>query len=200
MSAGHRDGNAAVAGTSRAPNSAFSKIKRRIKISGNDDTLSEVASHAGPGRDVMFRSRTNEVAAARPEARIPAVAPPATPAPQPPARDAPPPVASTSAGGRGHSVLGAAWAGIWAAALVAIVLIVFLLQNTGRVRISFLGWHGTPPLTVTLLIAMVAGVVLTLIFGTARITQLRRRMRRSRREDAVAAATRADQAEAPLSG
>jgi len=126
----------------------------------------------------MFRSRTIEDGAAGPaEARIPAAVPSG---PEPPARGTPAPAVSTPAGGRRRSVLGIAWAGIWAAALVAIVLIVFLLQNTGSVRIFFLGWHGTPPLTVTLLIAMVGGVVLTLIFGTARITQLRRRMRRSR--------------------
>jgi uncharacterized integral membrane protein len=66
-----------------------------------------------------------------------------------------------------------AWAGVWAAAVVAIMFIVFLLQNTTGVKISFLGLHGTLPLAVALLIALVAGILLTLIVGTARITQLR---------------------------
>jgi uncharacterized integral membrane protein len=141
----------------------------------------------------MFRSRTGESTSAVPaEARVPADAPA-----QQPAQDPRPPVAATAPGARPHSRLGTAWAGIWAAALIAIALIVFLLQNTGSVRISFLGWHGTPPLTVTLLIAMVGGVVLTLIFGTARIIELRRRMRRSRRQDAVAAAGGTHRADPP---
>ena len=74
-----------------------------------------------------------------------------------------------------------AWAGVWTAAIVAIAFIVFMLQNTTGVRVSFLGMNGELPLAVALLIAMVAGVVLTLILGTARITQLRRLARRRTR-------------------
>jgi uncharacterized integral membrane protein len=66
-----------------------------------------------------------------------------------------------------------AWAGVWTAAVVAIMFIVFLLQNTTGVKVSFLGLHGTLPLAVALLIALVAGILLTLVVGTARITQLR---------------------------
>lgn len=76
-----------------------------------------------------------------------------------------------------------AWAGVWAAVLVAIAFIVFLLQNTAGVKVSFLGMGGTLPLAAGLLIAMVAGVVLTLIVGTARITQLRHLARRRPRQD-----------------
>jgi uncharacterized integral membrane protein len=65
------------------------------------------------------------------------------------------------------------WAGVWATAVVAIMFIVFLLQNTTGVKVSFLGLHGTLPLAVALLIALVAGILLTLVVGTARITQLR---------------------------
>ncbi|MCP2343137.1 LapA family protein [Actinomadura rupiterrae] len=77
----------------------------------------------------------------------------------------------------------AAWAGLWAAAVVLIVFIVFLLSNTGRVQISFAGLHGDLPLAVALLIAMVTGIVVTLILGTARITQVRRLARRRRTGD-----------------
>jgi uncharacterized integral membrane protein len=66
-----------------------------------------------------------------------------------------------------------AWAGVWTAAVAAILFIVFLLQNTTGVKVSFLGLHGTLPLAVALLIALVAGILLTLVVGTARITQLR---------------------------
>ncbi|MEW9528189.1 lipopolysaccharide assembly LapA domain-containing protein [Microbispora sp. NPDC049125] len=74
-----------------------------------------------------------------------------------------------------------AWAGVWAAAVVAVAFIVFMLQNTAGAQVSFLGLHGTLPLAVALLIAMVAGVLLTLVVGTARITQLRRLARPRRR-------------------
>jgi uncharacterized integral membrane protein len=74
-----------------------------------------------------------------------------------------------------------AWAGIWTATIVFIALIAFVLQNTGSVEVSFFGLHGTLPMAMALAIAAVGGVLLTLVVGTARITQLRRRLTRERR-------------------
>jgi uncharacterized integral membrane protein len=74
-----------------------------------------------------------------------------------------------------------AWASIWTGTIVFIALIVFMLQNTRAVEVSFLGLHGTLPLAMALLIATVGGILLTLVVGTARITQLRRRLARDRR-------------------
>lgn len=71
-----------------------------------------------------------------------------------------------------------AWAGVWAAAVVLVAFIAFILQNTRGVQVSFLWLHGTLPLAVGLLIAMVTGIVVTLVLGTARITQLHRLARR----------------------
>jgi uncharacterized integral membrane protein len=73
---------------------------------------------------------------------------------------------------------GSAWALLCAAALAAVILIVFLLQNTRSVEVSFLWLHGTLPLAVALLIAGVGSAVLTMVFGAARITQLHRLARR----------------------
>lgn len=73
-----------------------------------------------------------------------------------------------------------AWAGVWAAALGLVAFIVFMLQNTGSVHVYFVGMDGSLPLAVALLIALAAGVVLTLGLGTARIGQLRRLARRHR--------------------
>jgi uncharacterized integral membrane protein len=86
--------------------------------------------------------------------------------------------AETRAGTR--SRLSTAWVSIWTATVVFIALIVFMLQNTRSVEVSFLGLHGTLPLALALLIAVAGAVLLTLIFGTARIAQLRRRLSRSR--------------------
>jgi uncharacterized integral membrane protein len=74
----------------------------------------------------------------------------------------------------------AAWAGICAAALAAVLLIVFMLQNTGSVEVTFLWMHGTLPLAMALLIAAVGAAILTMVFGAGRITQLRRLARRRR--------------------
>jgi uncharacterized integral membrane protein len=72
----------------------------------------------------------------------------------------------------------AAWIGICAAALVAVFIIVFMLQNTGSVEVNFLGMRGSLPLALALLIAAVGTAILTMAVGTARITQLRRRLPR----------------------
>jgi len=64
-----------------------------------------------------------------------------------------------------------AWANIWIATVVSIVSIVFSVQNTRSVEVSFLGMRGTLPLAIALVIAAVGGILLTLVVGTARITQ-----------------------------
>lgn len=73
---------------------------------------------------------------------------------------------------------GAAWVGICAAALALVALIVFMLQNTRPVEVSFLWLHGTLPLALALLIAGVGSVIVAMVFGVARITQLRKLARR----------------------
>jgi uncharacterized integral membrane protein len=80
-----------------------------------------------------------------------------------------------------HTRTGAAWFGICAAALVSVVLIVFMLQNTRSVAVSFLWMHGSLPLALALLIAGVGSAIVTMIVGAARITQLRRLSRRQQR-------------------
>jgi uncharacterized integral membrane protein len=73
---------------------------------------------------------------------------------------------------------GSVWVGIAAATLIAVALIIFLVQNTRSTEISFLWMTTSTSLAVALLIAAVGSVLLTLIIGTARITQLRRLVRK----------------------
>ena len=73
---------------------------------------------------------------------------------------------------------GAAWVGISAAAVVAVLLIIFLVQNTHQVQVNFLGMSTSTSLALMLLIAAVAGVFITAVLGTARMVQLRRIIRR----------------------
>jgi lipopolysaccharide assembly protein A len=69
---------------------------------------------------------------------------------------------------------GATWIGLCAAVLAVVALIVFMLQNTSNVEVTFLWMHGTLPLALALLIAAVGATMLAMIVGTARIAQLRR--------------------------
>jgi uncharacterized integral membrane protein len=73
-----------------------------------------------------------------------------------------------------------AWIGVVALAVVLILLVIFIAQNTQDVHVSFLGWDGEAPLAVTLMVAAVGGIVLTAVAGSLRIFQLRRRVRRTR--------------------
>lgn len=79
--------------------------------------------------------------------------------------------------------IGTAWLGICAAVIILVVLIVFMLQNTATVEVAFLGLDGSLPLAIALLIALVSGILLTLIIGTVRIGQLRRLARKRRHQD-----------------
>lgn len=98
--------------------------------------------------------------------------PAATDLPQPPTTGPSRPPARTRAS--------AAWLGACLAATMLAVLVVFMLQNTGSVQVSFLWMDGSAPLAIVLLIAGVGASLLTMMVGAARITQLRRRIRRQR--------------------
>jgi uncharacterized integral membrane protein len=75
-----------------------------------------------------------------------------------------------------RSRAGAAWVGICFSVLVLVLLIVFMLQNTAPVEVRFFGMTGSAPLALTLLIAGVGVGLVTLIVGSVRIGQLRRRI------------------------
>ena len=122
------------------------------------------------------------------------VSPPAGPAPGPvataPSRpsDVPGPPPGTSPAPSPapqklprSSRTGRVWVAVCAAALLAVALIVFMLQNTHTVEVNFLGMTGSTSLALMLLIAAVGAVLLTLIVGSVRIVQLRRAVRRQQR-------------------
>ncbi|MFC5178600.1 lipopolysaccharide assembly protein LapA domain-containing protein [Nocardioides taihuensis] len=80
---------------------------------------------------------------------------------------------------RGSRTSGA-WLGVTLLAVLLLVLVIFIAQNTQDVEVSFLGWNGQAPLAVALLIAALVGIAIALVAGTLRILQLRRRVRRGR--------------------
>jgi uncharacterized integral membrane protein len=63
-----------------------------------------------------------------------------------------------------------------------IVVMIFIIQNAHAVNISFFGAHLRLSLAVALFLAAIAGALIMAAAGTARITQLRRIMRRDRRK------------------
>ena len=69
--------------------------------------------------------------------------------------------------------------GLVSAALLLVLLVVFLIQNAHTVEIHFLGGHLRVSLAVAMLTAAVAGALITGAAGTARIAQLRRSGRTS---------------------
>jgi lipopolysaccharide assembly protein A len=76
----------------------------------------------------------------------------------------------------------------WTAAIlsvfVLILLLIFILQNGQRVKVSFLGFDGHLPLGVAMLFAAIAGALLIAIPGMGRLFQLRRVARRHRNAEA----------------
>jgi uncharacterized integral membrane protein len=80
--------------------------------------------------------------------------------------------------------MGGLWVTAVLSAVIALLLLIFILENGQRVSISYVGAHGHLPLGVALLLAAVLGVLLVVIPGTGRIVQLRITAHRHRRFDA----------------
>ena len=105
--------------------------------------------------------------------------PDSTPPPQPGSQQPPP-----------HKIKHTRISGLWVAvgifALVLLFLLIFILQNSRGVDISYLGAHGHMPLGVALLLAAVCGALLAILAAAARMAQLHSTARKHRRADAKA--------------
>lgn len=77
---------------------------------------------------------------------------------------------------------GAWWTALVFAAVLSVLILVFIVQNGESVTIRFLGWEGELPLAVSLLAAAVAGALVVAIPGIFRIIQLRRALTRNAKE------------------
>jgi uncharacterized integral membrane protein len=87
--------------------------------------------------------------------------------------------------GETRTRLSGAWTALIVGTMALVVILVFIVQNQQNVELSFLMLHGSLPLAVALLLAVVSGAVLVLGFGGARILQLRRVAKRAHRLAAV---------------
>jgi uncharacterized integral membrane protein len=73
-----------------------------------------------------------------------------------------------------------------AGAGAVIAVVIFIIQNRHAINISFLGVHLVLPQAMALFLAVLAGALPTARARSARITQLRRIMRRDQRKPPVA--------------
>jgi putative membrane protein len=99
----------------------------------------------------------------------------------PPPRSPAPAPAQVVRAGRMHTRISGMRTGLIAAVAGLTVVMIFIIQNAHAVSISFLGAHLRLSLAVALFFAAIAGALIMAAAGTARITQLRRIMRRDRR-------------------
>jgi uncharacterized integral membrane protein len=106
--------------------------------------------------------------------------PAAGPLPQPP----PPPTPSQPSITEGPSRpptartrISATWVAVIVSALVVVLLLIFILQNTESVEVSYFTADGTMPLGVALLLAALGGILLAALVASLRIWQLRHRLK-----------------------
>ncbi len=92
-----------------------------------------------------------------------------------------PPAAPARKSGRTRTRISGMRTSLIAGFAVLIVVMIFIIQNAHAVNISFLGAHLRLSLAVALFLAAIAGALIMAAAGTARITQLRKIMRRDRR-------------------
>lgn len=78
---------------------------------------------------------------------------------------------------------GGLWVAAIGAAIVILLLLIFILQNTEQVEVALFGANPDLPLGVALLLAAVLGALIVALIGTARIVQLRMVARRHRGAD-----------------
>ncbi|GAA4389556.1 LapA family protein [Tsukamurella soli] len=73
-----------------------------------------------------------------------------------------------------HTKSAALWSGLVVGAILLLVLLVFIIQNTTSSQIKLLFWQVNLPLGVALLIAAILGALLVGLASGIRIVQLRR--------------------------
>jgi uncharacterized integral membrane protein len=111
--------------------------------------------------------------------RLPDQTQPGVPAPMPETTEPAAPVGEHAFRQVRRTRVSGMWVGVTAAAVVLLVLLVFIIENGQTVNISFFGAHGHLPLGVALLLAAICGVLLVAVPGYGRILQLRKALRRT---------------------
>lgn len=71
------------------------------------------------------------------------------------------------------------WIGLVSAAVIAVLFLIFIAQNSEKVTIHFLGLDGELSLAISLLLSAVIGALVVAVPGIVRISQLRRALRKN---------------------
>jgi putative membrane protein len=101
---------------------------------------------------------------------------PAAPAERP----APPHAAGLDSKGRVKATRASGlWIGLISAAVLAVLFLIFIAQNSEKVSIHFLGFDGELSLAISLLLSAVIGALVVAVPGIVRITQLRHALRKN---------------------
>ncbi|NKY45273.1 LapA family protein [Nocardia cerradoensis] len=106
---------------------------------------------------------------------VPHTDPPHT---DPPRVDTPPSTAPARRNRALKTRAGYTWVALVAAAVIGVLLLIFILQNLDQVRIHLFFWQFNLPLGVTLLLSVIAGALVMALAGGWRIMQLRRAAKR----------------------
>ncbi|GAC68977.1 LapA family protein [Gordonia soli] len=80
-----------------------------------------------------------------------------------------------------HTRTRATFFGLVIGALLMILLLVFILQNLRSEQIMLIFWEVNLPLGVSLLIAAIAGALITALVGGLRMLQMSRALKRARK-------------------
>ncbi len=78
-----------------------------------------------------------------------------------------------------HTRTKSAWVGVIVGAIVLILLLVFILQNLDEQSTRLFFWTVNLPQGISLLIAAIAGALITAVIGGARMFQVRRAVRKA---------------------
>jgi len=101
-----------------------------------------------------------------------------------PGQEHPPPTPAPAQPAARHTAKRSGFSSGWVAlalfAVVLVLLLVFILENSQSVEISFFGAHGHLPLGVALLLAAVLGIVLVVIAWFGRGVRVRAAAHRNR--------------------
>ncbi|MEV6768147.1 lipopolysaccharide assembly protein LapA domain-containing protein [Nocardia sp. NPDC051030] len=74
---------------------------------------------------------------------------------------------------------GYAWIGLVIAAVLGILVLIFILQNLEQAKVDFFAWQWNLPIGVLVLLSVFIGALSTALVGGYRILQLRRAAKKS---------------------
>jgi len=73
---------------------------------------------------------------------------------------------------------GYTWVGLIVAALIGVIVLIFILQNLNQQRLDLLFWNFSLPVGILVLLSVITGALVMALVGGVRIFQLRRAVKR----------------------